>query len=79
MEKLFTAWASVAGAFGINSWADAASFAGLIASTLAAIYTFCLLAEFFWKRLWKPLFTMFGWISERDRSQDDEKQTEADT
>lgn len=60
--KLFTAWISAATAIGINTWADAASFATMVASFLAAIYTFCLVSEWFWKKLWRPLLVRFGWM-----------------
>jgi hypothetical protein len=35
---------------------------GEIAAALAAIYSFLLISEWFWKRLWKPIFLYFGWI-----------------
>lgn len=62
--KLFLAWASVAASwFGITTWGEAASFVAFIASSIAAIYTFCLLCEWWWKKVWRPLFVFFGWLN----------------
>ncbi len=33
-----------------------------IASGLAALFSLCLLSEWFWKRVWRPLFEWLGWI-----------------
>lgn len=33
-----------------------------IASACAALYTFCLITEWFWKKLWRPFFERRGWI-----------------
>ena len=40
---------------------------GLIASVIATTYTFLLLTEWWWKRLWRPLFERRGWIKPRKR------------
>ena len=56
--KVASAWTAV----GITSWAEAASAGTFFASALAAIYTFALLCEWFWKRVWRPLFARFGWF-----------------
>jgi hypothetical protein len=40
-------------ALGITTWAEAAAFFG-------TIYTLTLLGEWFWKKLWRPLFVHFG-------------------
>jgi hypothetical protein len=64
--KVASAWAAV----GITSWAEAASAGTFFASALAAIYTFALLCEWFWKRLWKPLFTHYGWFGFERRAKD---------
>lgn len=45
---------------GFSSLADAASFATMIAGFLAAFYSLLLVSEWFWKKLWKPVFTHFG-------------------
>jgi len=58
VTKVVSAWTAV----GITSWADAASAATFIASALAALYTLLLLSEWFWKRVWRPLFARFGWF-----------------
>jgi hypothetical protein len=42
------------------SWSD-------IAAMLAALYTFCLLTEWAWKRVWKPLAQRLGWIKGKPR------------
>lgn len=60
--KVFAAWASVGAAIGIQTWAQAASFATFCASMVAAIYTMCLLLEFIWKRVLRPLCVVFGWV-----------------
>jgi membrane-associated phospholipid phosphatase len=33
-----------------------------IASALAALFSLCLLSEWFWKRIWRPFFVWLGWI-----------------
>ncbi|MCY1167136.1 hypothetical protein D9M73_70930 [compost metagenome] len=33
-----------------------------IAAALAAIYSLSLLCEWFWKKVWRPLFERWGWI-----------------
>lgn len=38
---------------GITNWAEAAAFFG-------TLYTLTLLAEWFWKKLWRPLLRRFG-------------------
>jgi len=53
--KVATAWAAI----GITSWADFASF-------LAAAYSMCLLAEWLWKKLIKPLAMRRGWIKNNE-------------
>ena len=40
---------------------------GELASMLAALYTLCLLIEWAWKRLFKPLLQSRGWIKGRPR------------
>lgn len=56
VAKVVTAWSLV----GVSNLAEAATLFTAIASALAAFYTFLLMSEWFWKRLWKPLFTHFG-------------------
>jgi hypothetical protein len=58
--KTATAWAGYGiGAFlqsiGINNWAEASYF---VATVLSA----CYLAEWWWKRMWRPLFVRLGWL-----------------
>lgn len=35
---------------------------GTIASVLAATYTFLLISEWFWKKVWRPIAEHYGWI-----------------
>lgn len=63
VAKAVTLWSLV----GFSSLADAASFATMLAGFLAAFYSLLLVCEWFWKRLWKPLFTHFGWFGMKRR------------
>ena len=49
--------------------ASALAAAGLTwsewAAILAAFYTFLLISEWFWKRLWRPLLERKGWIRKK--------------
>lgn len=36
-----------------------------IAAAMAAIYTFSMLMEWWWKKLWRPMFVRRGWIKEQ--------------
>ena len=38
---------------------------GTIASMAAAAYTLLLITEWFWKKLWRPLFERRGWVKPR--------------
>ncbi len=38
-----------------------------IAAALAAIYTFSMLIEFWWKKFWRPLAERRGWIKPKQR------------
>ena len=40
---------------------------GTIASIFAASYTFILISEWWWKKLWRPLAESRGWIKPRKR------------
>lgn len=35
---------------------------GTIASIAAVLYSFLLISEWFWKKLWRPFFEYRGWI-----------------
>lgn len=48
-------WASAAGAWGLGHSSE-------IASILAALYTLLLIADWFWKRWWKPFLINRGVI-----------------
>ena len=63
---------------GFSSLADAASIATMIAGFLAAFYSLLLVSEWFWKRLWKPLFVHFGWFGYTRRILTLEEAREAD-
>ena len=54
--KIATAWLATL----FTSWADFASF-------LAALYTLCLLGEWFWKKLGRPFAERRGWVKKRLR------------
>lgn len=56
--KLAAVWALV----GVSTLEQAAAFASLVAACLAGFYTFLLIAQWFVKHFWKPLFTRFGWF-----------------
>lgn len=56
--KVVTLW----GLVGFSTLADAAAFATMLAGFLAAFYSLLLVSEWFWKRLWRPLFESFGWL-----------------
>lgn len=60
--KTVTMWAAIAAGFGVQTWADAASFATFCAAAIGAIYSFCLLTEWFWKKVWRPLCVWRGWL-----------------
>lgn len=62
--KLVTVWSL----FGFASWADAAQFATALSGFLAAILSFLFIVDWFWKRIWKPLFTHFGWFGFKRRN-----------
>lgn len=40
---------------------------GTIASIVAVLYTTLLIAEWFWKKLWRPLLERRGWIRPKRR------------
>lgn len=65
--KISSAWATVLIAkMGFDSWTD-------LAALLAALYSLCLLCEWFWKKFWRPLLERMGWIAPRtNRRQTDE-------
>lgn len=70
LAKASAAIASATGAQALDGAARTGSFiADLlvptwpnIASALAALFSLCLLSEWFWKKVWRPLFERLGWI-----------------
>ena len=40
---------------------------GTVASIVAVVYTSLLIFEWFWKKLWRPVFERKGWIKPRKR------------
>lgn len=62
VAKTVSMWATIAAGMSIQSWADAASFATFLAAAIGALYSFLLVAEWFWKKLWRPLALHWGWI-----------------
>lgn len=71
--KIASAWGSVLLVkFGFSSWSEVADVASAIAATFAAIYSLCLLTEWWWKKFWRPLFVRFGWVKpNRSRRESD--------
>ena len=61
--KAFAVWAL----FGFSTMAEAASFATMLAGFIAAFYSMLLVTEWFWKRLWKPLFMRLEWFGYKRR------------
>lgn len=62
VAKTLTMWATIAAGIGVNTWAEAASFASFCAAALGALYSMLLLLEWFWKRIWRPLGVKLGWV-----------------
>jgi len=42
-----------------------------LVSWLAAIFVFCQLSEWWWKRMWRPLFEHFGWLKPKAHKAED--------
>jgi hypothetical protein len=63
VAKVMSLW----GLVGFSTLADAAAFATMLAGFLAAFYSLLLVSEWFWKKLWRPLFEHFGWIKPAPR------------
>lgn len=63
VAKLVTIW----GLFGFSSMAEAASFATFTAGFLASFVSLLILIDWFWKRLWKPLFIHMEWFGYKRR------------
>lgn len=66
VAKTLTMWATIAAGIGVNTWAEAASFASFCAAALGALYSLLLVAEWFWKRVWRPLAVKLGWVRRND-------------
>jgi hypothetical protein len=46
----------------LSVWlAQGLSAAQFISVSLATLYTFCLLFDWFWRRVWRPFFIRRGW------------------
>lgn len=71
VAKTVTMWVTIAAGIGVNSWAEAASFASFCAAALGALYSLLLMAEWFWKKLWRPIAVEVGW-AKPPRAADDE-------
>ncbi len=41
---------------------DLAGWIAVLASSLAVIYTFCILVEWWWIRFWRPFAVRKGWV-----------------
>ncbi len=63
VTKVVTLWGLVT----VNSMAEAASLIGIFAGFFAGLYSILLVSEWFWKKLWRPLFERFGWVKPRAR------------
>lgn len=63
--KIGSAWATVLIAkLGFQSWSELAAFAALL-------YTGCLLAEWWWKKFWRPLLERYGVLKRKARRKED--------
>lgn len=70
MQKAATAVLASGSSVGVSSFDWASSFMphslsdwmACLASLLAALYSLCVLCEWWWKRFWKPLLKQRGWI-----------------
>ncbi len=51
--------------FGITGW-------DTLGIALATFYSFLLISEWFWKRLWRPLLEWLGWLKPSKRGKGDE-------
>lgn len=72
--KIASAWlVTICTKFGIATWADFSSLMTAIASFVAAVYTICLLTEWWWKRFWRPFFEEQGLLKRRERRSSDLK------
>ena len=65
------------GLVGFSSVAEAATYAAMWAGFLAALYSFLLVSEWFWKRLWKPIFRHYGLFGFKRRIMTIEEDTTA--
>jgi len=54
------------GFIGVSSWAD-------IAAMFAAIYSFLLISEWFWRKFWRPVFERWGWVKPLPRRRKDDR------
>lgn len=63
VAKVLVLW----GAIGFSTWSDVASFAQALAALAAAFLSVLLISEWFWKKLWRPLFERKGWIKPKPR------------
>lgn len=59
--KVITVWSLV----GLSSVQEAATWAALISSIVAITYTTILLGEWMWKRIFRSVFELLGWIKPR--------------
>lgn len=64
LTKAATSGIFAGATWGINTWAD-------IAAALAAVYSFCLLSEWLWKKAIRPFMEYRGWIARKRRRRDD--------
>lgn len=71
VAKTVTMWATIAAGIGVNTWAEAASFASFCAAAIGALYSLALLSEWFWKKVWRPLAVEVGLLKPR-KTNDDE-------
>lgn len=44
---------------------DLIGWVSLAAAFMGLVYTMCILTEWWWKKVWKPLFIHLGWIKPR--------------
>ncbi len=71
LAKTVTMWATIAAGIGVNTWAEAASFASFCAAAIGALYSLLLVTEWFWKKVWRPIAVEVGLIKPSKASDDE--------
>lgn len=72
VAKTVTMWATIAAGIGINTWAEAASFASFCAAAIGSLYSFLLVTEWVWKKVVRPISVEVGLLQPRKADDDEE-------